>query len=147
MAKRRTLMDEFREELKTDQDLNQIYQRELAKLKLANQILAARQHAPESGRACEADWDSADRGGKDGERRVRQLHRHHAGEDRGRNRLTARGASCAYGSATRRCEVGGTVGGPGRGAARLGGRRPPLLQWDVNSTPRTEASHRLHVPP
>jgi ribosome-binding protein aMBF1 (putative translation factor) len=45
MAKRRTLMDEFREELKTDQDLNQIYQRELAKLKLANQILAARQHA------------------------------------------------------------------------------------------------------
>jgi ribosome-binding protein aMBF1 (putative translation factor) len=45
MAKRRTLMDEFREELKTDQDLNQNYQRELAKLKLANQILAARQHA------------------------------------------------------------------------------------------------------
>lgn len=38
-------MDEFREELKTDQDLNQNYQRELAKLKLANQILAARQHA------------------------------------------------------------------------------------------------------
>jgi ribosome-binding protein aMBF1 (putative translation factor) len=45
MAKRRTLMDEFREELKTDQDLNQLFQRELAKLKLANQILAARQHA------------------------------------------------------------------------------------------------------
>ena len=45
MAKRRRLMDEFREELKTDQDLNQIYQRELAKLKLANQILAARQQA------------------------------------------------------------------------------------------------------
>jgi transcriptional regulator with XRE-family HTH domain len=38
-------MDEFREELKTDQDLNQLFQRELAKLKLANQILAARQHA------------------------------------------------------------------------------------------------------
>ena len=45
MAKRRRLMDEFREELKTDQDLNQLFQRELAKLKLANQILAARQHA------------------------------------------------------------------------------------------------------
>ena len=45
MAKRKTLMDEFREELKGDQELNQLYQRELAKLKLANQILAARQHA------------------------------------------------------------------------------------------------------
>lgn len=45
MAKRKTLMDEFREELKNDRELNQLYQRELAKLKLANQILAARQHA------------------------------------------------------------------------------------------------------
>jgi ribosome-binding protein aMBF1 (putative translation factor) len=45
MAKRKTLMDEFREELVTDRELNGLYQRELAKLKLANQILAARQHA------------------------------------------------------------------------------------------------------
>jgi DNA-binding transcriptional regulator YiaG len=45
MAKRKTLMDEFRAELASDHELNQLYQRELAKLKLANQILAARQHA------------------------------------------------------------------------------------------------------
>jgi len=45
MAKRKTLMDEFREELADDQELNRLYQRELAKLKLANQILAARRHA------------------------------------------------------------------------------------------------------
>ena len=45
MAKRKTLMDEFREELVNDRKLNALYQRELAKLKLANQILAARQHA------------------------------------------------------------------------------------------------------
>lgn len=45
MAKRKTLMDEFREELVNDRELNGLYQRELAKVKLANQILAARQHA------------------------------------------------------------------------------------------------------
>jgi ribosome-binding protein aMBF1 (putative translation factor) len=44
MAKK-TLMDEAREELTKDRELNQLYQRELAKLKVANQILAARQHA------------------------------------------------------------------------------------------------------
>ena len=38
MAKRKTLMDEFREELVTDRELNGLYQRELAKLKLANQF-------------------------------------------------------------------------------------------------------------
>lgn len=45
MAKRKTLMDEFREELVNDRELNGLYQRELAKLRLANQILAARTHA------------------------------------------------------------------------------------------------------
>jgi DNA-binding XRE family transcriptional regulator len=45
MAKHKTVMDEFRDELKNDRELNELYQRELAKLKLANQILAARQHA------------------------------------------------------------------------------------------------------
>lgn len=44
MAKK-TLMDEAREELARDRELNQLYQRELAKLKVANQILAARQRA------------------------------------------------------------------------------------------------------
>jgi ribosome-binding protein aMBF1 (putative translation factor) len=45
MAKRKTLMDDLREELVNDRELNGLYQRELAKLSLANQILAARQHA------------------------------------------------------------------------------------------------------
>ena len=45
MAKRKTLMNELREELVKDRELNGLYQRELAKLRLANQILAARQHA------------------------------------------------------------------------------------------------------
>ncbi len=45
MAKRKTLMDEFREELAGDKELDELYQRELRKLKLANQILAARQTA------------------------------------------------------------------------------------------------------
>jgi len=45
MAKRKTLMDEARDALAKDRELNQLYQRELAKLKVANQILAARQHA------------------------------------------------------------------------------------------------------
>lgn len=45
MAKRKTIMDEFREELASDKELNEMYQRELAKLKVANQILAARQQA------------------------------------------------------------------------------------------------------
>lgn len=45
MAKRKTIMDEFEEELASDPELNRLYQRELAKLKVANQILAARQQA------------------------------------------------------------------------------------------------------
>jgi ribosome-binding protein aMBF1 (putative translation factor) len=42
---KKTLMDEAREELAKDRELNQLYQRELAKLKVANQILEARQRA------------------------------------------------------------------------------------------------------
>lgn len=42
MAKRKTLMDEIREELARDRELNAAYQRELARLKLANQIAALR---------------------------------------------------------------------------------------------------------
>lgn len=38
-----TLMDEIRGELAQDRELNAAYQRELAKLKLANQILALRE--------------------------------------------------------------------------------------------------------
>jgi len=45
MAKHKTLMDEARDELATDRELNRLYERELAKLKVANQILAARQQA------------------------------------------------------------------------------------------------------
>jgi ribosome-binding protein aMBF1 (putative translation factor) len=43
MAKRKTLMDEIREELRDDRELNAAYQRELARLKLGNQIMALRQ--------------------------------------------------------------------------------------------------------
>ena len=42
MAKRKTLMDEVREELARDRELDAAYQRELARLKLANQIAALR---------------------------------------------------------------------------------------------------------
>jgi ribosome-binding protein aMBF1 (putative translation factor) len=42
MAKRKTLMDEIREELACDRELNAAYQRELARLKLANQIAVLR---------------------------------------------------------------------------------------------------------
>lgn len=45
MAKRKTIMDEFRAEVENDDELNRLYQRELAKLKVANQILLARQQA------------------------------------------------------------------------------------------------------
>lgn len=45
MPKRKTLMDEFREELASDKELNELYQRELRKLKVADQITTARQHA------------------------------------------------------------------------------------------------------
>ena len=44
MAKRKTLMDEIREELAQDRELNAVYQRELARLELANQIAALRRH-------------------------------------------------------------------------------------------------------
>lgn len=45
MAKRKTLMDEIRDELAQDRELHSAYQRELARLKLANQIATLRQHA------------------------------------------------------------------------------------------------------
>ena len=44
MAKRKTLMDEIRDELAQDRELDAAYQRELARLKLANQIAALRRH-------------------------------------------------------------------------------------------------------
>lgn len=43
MAKRKTLMDEVREELRRDRELDMRYQRELARLQLANQIAGLRQ--------------------------------------------------------------------------------------------------------
>ncbi len=42
MAKRKTLMDEIRQELAGDRELNAAYQRELARLDLAHQVLALR---------------------------------------------------------------------------------------------------------
>jgi ribosome-binding protein aMBF1 (putative translation factor) len=45
MARRPTLMDEIRAEVSQDRDLNAAFQRELARLKLANQIAAARKRA------------------------------------------------------------------------------------------------------
>jgi DNA-binding XRE family transcriptional regulator len=42
MAKRKTLMDEIHDELRGDRQLNAAFQRELARLQLANQILALR---------------------------------------------------------------------------------------------------------
>ncbi len=42
MAKRKTLMDEIRDELAQDRELNAAYQRELQRLRLANQIAALR---------------------------------------------------------------------------------------------------------
>ena len=45
MARRPTLMDEIRAEVSRDRDLNAAFQRELARLQLANQIAAARKRA------------------------------------------------------------------------------------------------------
>ena len=45
MAKRKTLMDEIHEELRADRQLTEIYQRELTRLQLANQIMKLREHA------------------------------------------------------------------------------------------------------
>jgi transcriptional regulator with XRE-family HTH domain len=42
MPRKKTLMDELREERRHDPELNAIYQRELAKLELANQIVRLR---------------------------------------------------------------------------------------------------------
>ena len=44
MARKATLMDEVREELRNDRELNAAFQKELARLKLAQQILELRQH-------------------------------------------------------------------------------------------------------
>ncbi len=43
MAKRKILMDEIREELAGDRELNAAFQRELARLDLAHQVAALRQ--------------------------------------------------------------------------------------------------------
>jgi ribosome-binding protein aMBF1 (putative translation factor) len=45
MARRPTLMDEIRAEVAQDRDLNAAFQRELARLQLANQIADARKRA------------------------------------------------------------------------------------------------------
>jgi ribosome-binding protein aMBF1 (putative translation factor) len=45
MARRPTLMDEIRAEVSQDRELNAAFQRELTRLKLANQIAAARKRA------------------------------------------------------------------------------------------------------
>jgi predicted XRE-type DNA-binding protein len=43
MAKRKTLMDEIHEDLRGNRELNALFQRELTRLKLANQILKLRE--------------------------------------------------------------------------------------------------------
>ncbi len=43
MAKHKTLMDEIQEELRSDRELNALYQRELARLQIANQIATLRE--------------------------------------------------------------------------------------------------------
>ena len=45
MAKRKTLLDELHEEVAANPVMNETYQRELARLEIANQILQARQRA------------------------------------------------------------------------------------------------------
>lgn len=45
MAKRKTLLDEIQEELGGDRELNELYQRELAKLDIAEQIATVRERA------------------------------------------------------------------------------------------------------
>ena len=45
MSKRKTLMDEIQEELKGDRELDALYQRELARLQLANQIAKLRERS------------------------------------------------------------------------------------------------------
>ena len=45
MARRKTLMDEIRAELRRDRELNALYQKELAKLQIANQIAKLREWA------------------------------------------------------------------------------------------------------
>lgn len=45
MAKRKTLLDELHEEIAANPVMNETYQRELARLRLANQILKVRQRA------------------------------------------------------------------------------------------------------
>jgi ribosome-binding protein aMBF1 (putative translation factor) len=42
MARRKTLMDDIRQELANDRELNAAFQRELARLKIANQIATLR---------------------------------------------------------------------------------------------------------
>ena len=43
MAKHKTLMGEIQEELRSDRELNALYQRELARLQIANQIAMLRE--------------------------------------------------------------------------------------------------------
>jgi ribosome-binding protein aMBF1 (putative translation factor) len=45
VARRKTLLDEIHEELRRDPELRELYQRELAGLRLANQIAQARERA------------------------------------------------------------------------------------------------------
>jgi len=45
MAKRKSLMDEIHEELQGDRELNALYQRELTRLQLANQIAKLRERS------------------------------------------------------------------------------------------------------
>ena len=45
MAKRKTLLDELQDEIAGNPVMNEAYQKELARLELANQILEARQRA------------------------------------------------------------------------------------------------------
>ncbi len=45
MAKRKSLMDEIHEELRGDRELNGLYQRELTRLQLANQIAKLRERS------------------------------------------------------------------------------------------------------
>ncbi len=45
MARRKTLMDEIHDELAKDRELSALYQRDLARLQIANQIAKLREHA------------------------------------------------------------------------------------------------------
>src|SRR3972149_4204898 len=96
MARRKTLMNEIHDELGKDRELNALYQRELARLQIANQIAKLRERVGISqAELARGEREEKSRRRADGENQLSGVHRRDASQDRRSDWCATRGETRA----------------------------------------------------